>query len=427
MMTIPMLNPTHKATYDITRRIGRRVLSCTLLFCSMALLFGVEISEINDFCENLGNSGEFSSQEFNRLFGEDNGLSESERLSAHTVLLQSYVTEYLPRGFNRNEQIENQLLAELPVHYLSQVLLRSAETRDFNPFISDVRQFLEAKTSSMTPEQRKRSKFALHIWDGTWSYHELEGEDDPRWRNIITNLEQAAQLYPLRDFSEILLEGYLTLREGRKYFETIAYGYFDAEDPGIRGYLSVLSAYFRIPWEREGPFKEIESVRQQVLNDAANEFPDIAMTTLPSVVIFDLAGQEVVLNERTIETMFHGRRTAIFLFYTECEFCRKEIHALNSLMKHVNPNNRIIAINTLYTWQDDIRLKVQEFARNHSMKYPVYIDHPHEPLSIKLGIHSVPTILLIDETGRIVSTIRFARDGHIKMKLEHYVIEFLRE
>ncbi len=113
--------------------------------------------------------------------------------------------------------------------------------------------------------------------------------------------------------------------------------------------------------------------------------------TAPAFTLADLNGKSVSLSD------FHGKVVVLDFWATWCPPCRREIPDFIDLQKEYGPRGvQIVGIAL------DEPEKVQAFARQNGMNYPVLLGS--DDVSMKYGgIEGIPTTFIIDKSGKIVN------------------------
>lgn len=120
--------------------------------------------------------------------------------------------------------------------------------------------------------------------------------------------------------------------------------------------------------------------------------PPTAVTgAAPAFTLVDLAGKKVSLSD------FQGKIVVLDFWATWCPPCRREIPDFISLQnQYASQGVQIVGIAL------DEPEKVQAFARENGMNYPVLLGD--NAISAKYGgIEGIPTTFIIDRSGRIVN------------------------
>ncbi len=131
----------------------------------------------------------------------------------------------------------------------------------------------------------------------------------------------------------------------------------------------------------------------------------------PDFVLQNLAGQAVRLSD------YRGKKVLLNFWATWCLPCRVEMPHLTALQKDLAGKD--FALLTI-TAENPAHVKV--FAERHGIEYPVLLD-PREDSLLRYGVEEYPTLVWIDETGRIGSvstglnlllrwTVRFKVSGN---------------
>ncbi|MFQ5456550.1 MAG: TlpA family protein disulfide reductase [Nitrospirota bacterium] len=101
---------------------------------------------------------------------------------------------------------------------------------------------------------------------------------------------------------------------------------------------------------------------------------------------------------------FEGKILFIDFWATWCGPCKKELPALDSLMKEYNDSLVILAINL-----DKKKGKIKKFLEKYPVDLPVLLD-PEGNIVSKYGARAMPTSFIIDGNG----TIKFVHLGFSK-------------
>jgi peroxiredoxin len=111
----------------------------------------------------------------------------------------------------------------------------------------------------------------------------------------------------------------------------------------------------------------------------------------PAFTLTDLSGKSVSLSD------FRGKVVVLDFWATWCPPCRREIPDFIDLQKKFGSQGLEIVGIAL-----DEPDKVQAFARQNGMNYPVLLGS--DEISMKYGgIEGIPTTFIIDKSGRIVN------------------------
>lgn len=111
-------------------------------------------------------------------------------------------------------------------------------------------------------------------------------------------------------------------------------------------------------------------------------------------------------NERSRLTDYRGKVLVLDFYATWCEPCRQSIPRLNELQKQYGPEG--VAVVGLNVGGPDDRIKVNEFARELDIKYP--LGFPDKSL----------TDLFLSDDQSIPQTFVFAREGALVKRFVGY-------
>jgi len=119
--------------------------------------------------------------------------------------------------------------------------------------------------------------------------------------------------------------------------------------------------------------------------------PEDLAGAAPAFTLVDLNGKSVSLSD------FRGKIVVLNFWATWCPPCRREIPDFIDLQKEYGSRSvQIVGIAL------DEPEKVQAFARQNGMNYPVLLGS--DEVSMKYGgIEGIPTTFIIDKNGRIVN------------------------
>jgi cytochrome c biogenesis protein CcmG, thiol:disulfide interchange protein DsbE len=119
---------------------------------------------------------------------------------------------------------------------------------------------------------------------------------------------------------------------------------------------------------------------------------------LPNLVLSDMNGQKVNL----ADIGKSGKVTVISFWATWCVPCKKELNNMNELL---DDWKKKYDVNLIAVSIDDSRsaTKVKPYADSQRWGFNVLLD-VNQDLKRELNIQSVPFTLLVDQSGKIVST-----------------------
>jgi peroxiredoxin len=121
----------------------------------------------------------------------------------------------------------------------------------------------------------------------------------------------------------------------------------------------------------------------------------------PAFTLTDLSGKPVSLAD------FHGKVVVLDFWATWCPPCRREIPDFIDLQKEYGPQGvQVVGIAL------DEPDKVQAFARQNGMNYPVLLGS--DEISLRYGgIEGIPTTFIIDKSGKIVNRFEGFRPRNV--------------
>lgn len=131
---------------------------------------------------------------------------------------------------------------------------------------------------------------------------------------------------------------------------------------------------------------------------------------------------------RVTNASLHGRVAVLTFWATWCAPCREELPRINSLYQRYSKSRNIDfwAVNT--EREDDLELsarKAKAYFEKTKLSFPLAISD--EQTSKNLGVHSLPTLLIVDQRG----SIRFVHSGYdgaerLEQMVERQITDLLR-
>ena len=109
----------------------------------------------------------------------------------------------------------------------------------------------------------------------------------------------------------------------------------------------------------------------------------------PEFTALDLEGEAVT------SVSLRGKPTVLVFWASWCGPCRKEIPHLNELRQSYGDRINILGIN-----MGEPVPTAHRAAASLGMRYPSLVD-PRSELATRYAVHSIPLVLILDETGRI--------------------------
>ncbi len=110
------------------------------------------------------------------------------------------------------------------------------------------------------------------------------------------------------------------------------------------------------------------------------------------IVLKDLSGQPVSISD------YKGKPVILFFWTTWCPFCRKELKKLNERYAAI-AGDGIVVLGVNVSEQEK---KVQNFFKGYQLNFPMLLDRTGA-LADKYDVLGVPTLVLLDENGSLVS------------------------
>jgi len=100
-----------------------------------------------------------------------------------------------------------------------------------------------------------------------------------------------------------------------------------------------------------------------------------------------------------------GNIVLLFFGTTWCPACRQEIPALREIYEKYSPKG----LRFFYIDINETAERVARFARQNSFPYPVLLDLDGS-VSLDFNIIGVPTLILLDKEGKIISAVHRSVD-----------------
>lgn len=98
---------------------------------------------------------------------------------------------------------------------------------------------------------------------------------------------------------------------------------------------------------------------------------------------------------------FSDNSAKLFIFFTKlCLPCEAQIDVLNELKKD-HPSLKIIGL----LLEENMDENINSYIKNHKVNYPISVAKENFELALRLGgVSDVPSLVLIDKTGRLNRT-----------------------
>ena len=171
----------------------------------------------------------------------------------------------------------------------------------------------------------------------------------------------------------------------------------------------MIVAFYLEMQPRKSPARDVYKLLYDRLeNDPREEMQSLRINLLANVRRLEMLGNKLELNVTSIDGKpiktedFAGKFLIVDFFATWCQPCLAEVPRLK---KHCEKYRRsgleIIAINL-----DDERSTLDKYLTSQSLPWPVVYDaasDPSDKLQVKYGISSLPTVLLLNKEGVVVS------------------------
>ena len=107
-----------------------------------------------------------------------------------------------------------------------------------------------------------------------------------------------------------------------------------------------------------------------------------------------------LLSEETIKLeQYKGKKVLLNFWATWCEPCKTEMPALEKLTKDYPDDVIVIAVNC-----GESKNTIEHYIEHNPYTYPIVLDPTNSVKEKFGGIDSLPTTIIIDENGKIIST-----------------------
>lgn len=127
----------------------------------------------------------------------------------------------------------------------------------------------------------------------------------------------------------------------------------------------------------------------------------------PNFTLESLEGKSVSLNDYT------GKGVVLFFWTTWCPHCRRELSQLNREYNNmIDSGIELLAIDV-----GEPKIRVNNFIRDYSIKYPILFDHTTD-VAHSYGVVGVPTIILISKKGKIIESTYTLPSNYRNLLLE---------
>ena len=95
---------------------------------------------------------------------------------------------------------------------------------------------------------------------------------------------------------------------------------------------------------------------------------------------------------------YRGKVVFLAFWATWCEFCQKEVPAMEELYKEYKGKGlEIVAVNI-----KDKRKDALAFIKKHKLSYPILMD-PEGNVGLLYGAYATPTVYIIDRKGQVLA------------------------
>jgi len=132
--------------------------------------------------------------------------------------------------------------------------------------------------------------------------------------------------------------------------------------------------------------------------------PVSAAELAPDFKLKDLSNNEVALSG------FRGTKPVLLLFWTTwCPYCRDQLKEISDRYQQLTGEGlQVLAVNV-----GETESHVKSFARSRNLSYSVLLDRSSDTAR-SYGILGIPTYILIDKKGEIVSRSNGFPEGQYK-------------
>ncbi|MHB8154692.1 MAG: TlpA family protein disulfide reductase [Candidatus Omnitrophota bacterium] len=125
------------------------------------------------------------------------------------------------------------------------------------------------------------------------------------------------------------------------------------------------------------------------------------------IILNDLGGRAVQLSS------YKGKPVIMLFWTTWCPYCREELKNLNQQYLQIEQQGIVVfGVNV-----NEPDYKVQRFFKNYQLNFRILLDKAGL-LSDKYGLMGVPTYVLLDKTGEVISQSHSLPDNYKSLLLK---------
>jgi len=369
-------------------------------------------------------------------------------------LLNNYINERLKKDRSPVPELHRFLFNFYPIEKLSILLTNLAKFSIFNAFSEALSDYLDNELESVgsPPAHAQAEKqpllergsgdaadllrdlrFAVHTYKGLSLYKSEQEKTAEDWENIFGNLMKAWEARPLRIDAEALVEAAKNAKQKGALFELSAYFYYDRGEESFFRRTGLFFRYLFTPDKKGGFRKELQQVRRKLRRDillAVEQETPVHMPAFEPATFFSFAsGETVTFNAASPESPLFGKSLILSFFSTKCNHCLTELKALGQIQNKMKTSKQtplFAAINTNLPSIETMKEEVPRYIEENKIEIPIYSNLPdRNALIMRYGITNVPLILLFDKTGTPLARVRFNHMGHVKLKLQWILEEYL--
>jgi len=356
-------------------------------------------TELEEIIRNFKENGIFDSNYYSSIL-ETTVKGSREYFQTIDALMKAYVIDHLHSGGKRIPAVEKILENSLEPEVFLNVISQAVKDGIINDFFDSVL---------------------------TTKYEELNNyPEDLQDQISFTYPLKAKEIAPISHYYPILIEAYKNQKKWDSYFDLAGYYYYNFEEPNLFREVGLYLAYLRTQQKTAGSYKAaIQGIKNRIQEEVETEFPTLRSDDINDLSVMDYRGEKLPLDPRNELSPIYGKTGIIVYFNTGCDYCSREIQALKEISKILSEECKIILINTMYRNRATVAVEVDSFIRENSIPFETYIDVAGAQGVIKLGINGVPCILLTEVDGTIVKPIKFQYDGHLELKLEWVLSDYI--
>lgn len=382
------------------------------------------------------------------------GRSMTEVEGFTDELVDLYITEHLKKGGEPVQAFHDFIFTFYPKQKLAVILNNLARFGVFNAFSEALLTHLEKELGSFEDNSTRRSpeksadekasllrdlRFAVHTYKGLRLYKTKQEKTAEEWEDIFGNLMKAWEARPLRIDAEIFVESAKNAKQKRALFELSAYFYYDRDEESFLRQAGLFFRHLFTPDKAGGFRKEMQLVRRKLRKDillaVERETPEQMPAFTPATFFSLPAGETVIFDFASPESPAYGKPLVLSFFSTKCNHCLRELRALGRIRRELQTSMQpaadfneplFAAVNTNLPSIKKMKEEMPRYIEENGIEIPIYSNLPDgNSLILRYGIANVPLMLLFDKTGTPLARVRFNHMGHVKLKLQWILEEYL--